>query len=316
MMLLLSLSSPSPFSSLGAWHWQRGKWSSRSYASLPSTFHLLFPSFLPFMPRDVTGHCFLFQHWKEWLSSPPPPRNTHTQTRGPGHDPTMKDVGWFLLLTGLMVFLTSWQYWVRKKLRYALFMRQEVGHTIGKPVTALQLGPMASSVSIRPPGHPSLVSESGGHFRGSGADFVAGRSREQVFNPEHKFLKWGDKGSDIFHPQWKEGRTPTDRLNGRNWKESEDCGWICRVKAVQHHCLMTIPPLGSLLYSSICLIGVQWSLHGNPPPRHWWIFNPCHATSPKGKSRFNLPYFGCHLGCHFLRSVLKVFLKPWGHRLV
>ena len=68
-------------------------------------------------------------------------------------------------------------------------MRQEVGHTTGRPVPALQLGPVASSVSIRPPGHPSLVSESGGHFRGSGADFVAGRSGEQVFNPEHKFLK-------------------------------------------------------------------------------------------------------------------------------
>ena len=54
---------------------------------------------------------------------------------------------------------------------------------------------------------------------------------------------------------------------------------------------------------------------GNPP-RHWSIFNPCQATSLKGKSRFKLPYFGCQLGCHFLRSVLKVFLKPWGHRLV
>ena len=65
----------------------------------------------------------------------------------------------------------------------------KVGHADGKPVPALQLGPMAGPVSIRPPGQPSLVSESGGHFRGSGADFVAGQSREQVFNPEHKFLK-------------------------------------------------------------------------------------------------------------------------------
>ena len=52
------------------------------------------------------------------------------------------------------------------------------------------------------------------------------------------------------------------------------------------------------------------------PPRHWSIFNPCQATSLKGKSRFKLPYFGCQLGCHFLKSLINVLFKPWGHRLV
>ena len=74
---------PSPFSSLGAWHWQRGKWSSRSYASLPSTFHLLFPSFLP--PFHAA--------WRDWalfsistlkrmtLFSPSSQEHTHSNSQ-------------------------------------------------------------------------------------------------------------------------------------------------------------------------------------------------------------------------------------------